>query len=363
MYLLFHSNIIIIKGNSRSMLMDLLNQESLLIPNSLANFITNNNGKSRASIFNAYPKSEENIIKEYLEWLSEQGFIEWVADKKTLRYFPNLTTEWDTPFVFTNIIIDVAEKEHQWKLMINQINFLSIPVLQIRIFKAIKLDRLYSILEHTEKTSLKGIEIILPYTKELEENNLAELLNKFIRIYSIIIYSAPDNNTELEFCKAYPVTVIYTKNDISPARHCGIINEHQFSSNMELYTEGLKNNTCLNRKISIDQNGEIKNCPSMAKSYGNIKDTTLEEAINKKGFKDLWHITKDQVAICKDCEFRHICTDCRAYLQDPTDIHSKPLKCGYDPYTNKWEEWSTNPLSKKGIEHYGMQDLVKKEHA
>jgi hypothetical protein len=80
-----------------------------------------------------------------------------------------------------------------------------------------------------------------------------------------------------------------------------------------------------------------------------------KEALEKPGFK------KDQIEVCKDCEFRYICTGCRAYLEDPEDIHSKPLKCGYNPYTCEWEEWSTNPLKQKAIEHYGMQELVKKK--
>ncbi|MDR2057516.1 MAG: hypothetical protein LBP83_04405, partial [Dysgonamonadaceae bacterium] len=51
---------------------------------------------------------------------------------------------------------------------------------------------------------------------------------------------------------------------------------------------------------------------------------------------------------CKDCEFRYICTDCRAYLQDSNDIYSQPAKCNYNPYIAKWageegyypvEEW------------------------
>jgi hypothetical protein len=40
---------------------------------------------------------------------------------------------------------------------------------------------------------------------------------------------------------------------------------------------------------------------------------------------------------------------------------SKPLKCGYNPYTNEWAEWSTNPLKEKAIAYYGMQDLVRKD--
>jgi SPASM domain peptide maturase of grasp-with-spasm system len=97
----------------------------------------------------------------------------------------------------------------------------------------------------------------------------------------------------------------------------------------------------------------------MSASFGNIKDTTLEKALNKENFKKHWNITKDQILVCKDCEFRHLCTDCRAYIEDPDNINSKPLKCGYDPYTNEWSEWSTNPLKQKGIDYYGMAELIK----
>lgn len=45
-------------------------------------------------------------------------------------------------------------------------------------------------------------------------------------------------------------------------------------------------------------------------------------------------------------------------LIDPEDILIKPLKCGYNPYTGEWSEWSTNPLKQKAITHYGMEDLV-----
>ncbi len=53
-----------------------------------------------------------------------------------------------------------------------------------------------------------------------------------------------------------------------------------------------------------------------------------------------------------------MCTDCRAYVEDPNDNLSKPLKCGYDPYTGKWEEWSTNPLKKTAMKHYGFDTLL-----
>ena len=96
----------------------------------------------------------------------------------------------------------------------------------------------------------------------------------------------------------------------------------------------------------------------MRESFGNINTTKLIDALSRPGFKKYWNITKDQISICKDCEFRHVCTDCRAYIENPDDIYSKPLKCGYNPYTCEWEEWSTNLLKGKAIEYYGMKDLV-----
>ena len=138
---------------------------------------------------------------------------------------------------------------------------------------------------------------------------------------------------------------------ITSSNHCGMISTDYFTINIKTFTEAQQHNTCLNRKISIDTEGYIRNCPSMKEHYGNIKDTTLQEALVHPDFKKYWFVNKDQISVCKDCEFRYICTDCRAYIENPEDMYSKPLKCGYNPYTCEWEEWSTNPLKQKVIVH------------
>ncbi len=144
---------------------------------------------------------------------------------------------------------------------------------------------------------------------------------------------------------------------------CGNIDLCQYNSNKNFVFESKFHNSCLNRKISIDSEGNIKNCPSMTGSYGNIRDTSLAEAIDKPGFRDLWDINKDKIHVCKDCEYRYVCTDCRANIEDPDDVLSKPLKCGYNPYTGEWSEWSTNPLKQKAIDFYGMRDILPKADA
>ena len=81
----------------------------------------------------------------------------------------------------------------------------------------------------------------------------------------------------------------------------------------------------------------IKNCPSMQESYGNIQDISLLEVVLNEEFRQVWHIHKDQINTCRDCEFRYICSDCRAFTKDLNTKTAKPLKCRYNPYKAQWE--------------------------
>ena len=63
----------------------------------------------------------------------------------------------------------------------------------------------------------------------------------------------------------------------------------------------------------------------------------MQDAINGKAFRQKWDINKDEIEICKDCEFRHMCLDCRVFIDDPNNAYSRPSKCGYNPYICKWE--------------------------
>jgi SPASM domain peptide maturase of grasp-with-spasm system len=208
-----------------------------------------------------------------------------------------------------------------------------------------------------DSSRLRHINISYPYAN-ISTNDIRNFLLKYRRVHFITFFNSPVD--EIIFFDDLDSGLIYSKIESVNHKHCGTIYERDMVSNISLFTESQHHNTCLNRKISIDVEGNIKNCPSMAQSFGNIRDTTLQEALEHPDFKKYWNVKKDQISVCQDCEFRHICTDCRAYLENPEDMYSKPLKCGYNPYTAEWEEWSTHPMKQKAIDYYGMQELVKK---
>lgn len=195
---------------------------------------------------------------------------------------------------------------------------------------------------------------------EFSESESKQMLSRYEKLFKIIIYNQPEEKVIDIGLNNYGNIIMTRAKELS--KSCGVFSETLFTINVPHFTESQHYNTCLNRKISIDAEGNIKNCPSMSKSYGNIRDTKLIDVVNSPDFQKVWHIKKDEITKCKDCEFRHICTDCRAYIENPEDQYSAPLKCGYNPYTCEWEEWSSNPLKQNSMEYYGMQELVKKEN-
>jgi SPASM domain peptide maturase of grasp-with-spasm system len=353
----FFSDCIITPGTNRAVIVDAIRNKYCLIPLSMAHLIKSFDGKELQELLNEYAGQPE-VINEYLEYLDENEFIFWCDSKEEAENFVPLNTQWDFPGMISNAIVNLKGEvgpdleEHMLSLQNLGCQAIKIKINTKENQRAI----LASVLDLLKVSSITSLEVEVLFTDDIE-SILLKLMADFPRLLKVSVFAAPFNGISeavKEIISEQSMIIFTTA--LMAGKSCGQIHWGFFTTNIQHYTESLVHNTCLNRKIAIDEDGNIKNCPGMKDSFGNIKDTTLEEAINKPGFKKYWNITKDEITKCKDCEFRHICTDCRAYVENPEDIYSAPLKCGYDPYTCKWEEWSTNPLKQQAIEYYGMQE-------
>lgn len=348
------ANCKLVRGYSRSVICDLQRNEIYPIPNSLFTILEYAGTKTIEDIIEIYGDESIDTIKEYFNFLTSKELIFF---NNNPEFFPPLNDLWDEPFKITNCIVDLNKVNSNQLIEICKcIGDLPIKALQIRILKNATLNELISLLNTVKPLGLNSIELLIKYNEDYSNDDLINLCQKFRDIFTITIYDSP-NTSFLSTKKNAFGQVYFVKDKVYSEKNCGIIKPDFFTINMKTYTESLNYNTCLNRKISIDKKGNIKNCPSMQESFGNIKDTTLAEAIEKPGFKKYWDINKDKIHVCKDCEFRYICTDCRAYIEDPKDILSKPLKCGYNPYNGEWEVWSNNKLKQKAIALYNFNNL------
>jgi len=348
-YKLFSNNFVT-DGAKWLSIIDVQRENIFLIPAVFFKIIVNKNNESINNIMSLYnsESERENILKLF-NYLDENELLNF---NNNFEQFPSISRDWDFPSHITNCIIEFSSDNIcYFRDLIFSLDELLCQYIEVRVFEPFDISKLISFLNLFEETTITSIDLKI----ELKNpDHLAEIIKikQNQRIISISVYT----QMELDFFNySEEINIIYST---LQRKSCGKISEDYFAPNLNNFLESLKHNSCLNRKVSIDTEGNIKNCPSMKESFGNIKDTTLAEAIEKPGFKKYWDINKDKILVCKDCEFRYICTDCRAYVEDPEDILSKPLKCGYNPYTGEWSEWSTNPLKQKAIDFYGMREMV-----
>jgi SPASM domain peptide maturase of grasp-with-spasm system len=349
------------KGTNRSIISDIGRRCSYFIPNALFEILTHETCLCFNALVEKYGGQSpyvDEVIREYFSFLLEKDLI---FDSNSMGNYKNVNLEWDYPGIISNAIIDIGhDSAFEFDEIFQQLIAIGCVDIQIRFFvstfpKTIENE----ILKHIRHSRIKSIELLLP--SQEGDNSLLlwrRLIGEHPQIKYIQLYGASRYEVVKEGTENGMGYIVLVEDVLENELSCGVVSSHYFLANIFSFTESHHHNSCLNRKISIDAEGNIKNCPSMKESYGNIRDTTLMEALEKPGFKKYWNLTKDQVSVCKDCEFRYICTDCRAYLEDPEDIYSKPLKCGYNPYTCEWEEWSTNPLKQQAIDYYGMREIL-----
>jgi SPASM domain peptide maturase of grasp-with-spasm system len=321
-----------VRGARRSVICDLQRQSFRFIPNGLYEILTQHKGKTTPKIKEAYDHEFDEEIDEYFSCLIEEELGFWCDEPGN---FLDLNLSWQRPERITNAIIDVDSlSTHDYQRLFSELDDLACKALELRFFQTSSLDDLKKILGFTESGRLRSIELVVGWSEELTPEAFENLAIQHPRVQSIVVHSAP---ASLQRSLKFGGILIYRREAIDSPSCCGQIHPGYFSINIDTFTEAQQHNTCLNRKISVDARGEIKNCPSLIKSFGNIREVSLHSALARRDFSKLWSINKDQIEICKDCEFRYICTDCRAYLTNPENLYSKPAKCTYDPYTAKWD--------------------------
>jgi len=91
-------------------------------------------------------------------------------------------------------------------------------------------------------------------------------------------------------------------------------------------------NPCWGHQIAIDTKGEIKPCLWSNIIIGNLKENNIKNLITIGKFDDYWSIRKDNLQICKECEYRYVCNDCRvSSVNEGNGLYGKPTFCKYNP--------------------------------
>jgi SPASM domain peptide maturase of grasp-with-spasm system len=321
-----YSNCIITKGYLRSLVSDLQKMKYGFIPNEICQTL---NG-----IFFDYQDISKIFGDEFMDYLLDSELV-FCCNMADVELFPDLNLTYQTPNYVENAIIDIWNKVvlDSVNSLLEQLDCLNCNALQFRYYYSPKKCDIHRLLDLINNYSFESVELLLSHSEWVSIPEIEALARNYRKLTSVIIYGAKTTNLD----HIDQLTLSFITDVVIPNADCGKVHKELFIVTTKFAPLAYCYNTCHYKKISIDKEGNIKNCPSCSQSFGNIKDTTLAQALSHPDFKKYWNITKDQIDVCKDCEFRHMCTDCRVFIKDTENIYSQPAKCTYNPYIAKWQ--------------------------
>lgn len=296
-------NCILTYGYKNSLIIDLQNNNQISIFNE---FIEKNNKSKRI----------KKIIHNYLI-KNSFGYI----SKENLNYRP-ISLEWNYPFHISQLTVEIFDI-HNIEILIKKITNYNIDCI------------LFEFIDYNFNYIKKCIKII-------QSNKIQSIQLNFKNLNNIHVKKI------LQVFMNYNLTHIYINNSfnsIEQIQNTLIINydkipEINFIINRLFFTESIKFNPSFNRKFFIDNKLNIKNHKNDSKSDFNINSIngSLLNLSNNKLFTQLWYANKTKIRICKNCEFKNICSDSRLPIHTKNNNWYYNSECNYNPYIAKWKD-------------------------
>ncbi|WP_310556033.1 grasp-with-spasm system SPASM domain peptide maturase [Flavobacterium sp.] len=331
----FHlfSTCILVRGHKRSCIYDLQRYDFEYIPNTLYDILYSSKNVTIQDIISLYDNIEDkNNIIEYFNFLFEKEFV--FFSKMKSSFFPPLKIEFNKPYRVSTFIIDVDNSQLNYleKIKENIINA-KVECLVIRIINS-NYNELIDILKKFDGIPTRIIQLFISKDVVILDSQIESLFDANNRT-SVIIKTEDEIELTKEFKKG---TFIWTKKDIINKKQ-KFIDISEFSPNLDLYMESKLFNSFYNKRVYIDSTGNICRFEIDSQNFGNLKLNRLEDILLNNDFTKYWNIKKDDIEICKDCEYRYMCVDSRLPLyQNNEKLWVLEGECNYDPYTSQWKK-------------------------
>lgn len=337
-YFILSSSCALTKGASRTLIQDFQRSNADFVPNDYFNLC---NLLNRHKISDVANEIEEDSLSDFYQFVDFMIEKEYAFISDNLQTFPKISSELDEDENdIYDAIIDIDEydiKVVELKIFLKDLKKLHCTDLQVRVYNNSDLGKLHHLLKEICDHIFYYVELHLGSSEHITYEDCCDIILNYPSITNIYLYNADsyfsrDYNENTEGC--FPLkmgTVYYVAKELSND-NCGCISEYsQIYRDSRFYKMSQRYNSCLYKKISMDKDGYVRNCPSMLEKYDLSEG--LENIIKTSAFRKYWNITKSNIEGCKDCEFRYNCLDCRAHTKN--GLLGKPFTCKYNPFIAK----------------------------
>jgi len=331
-YFKLYANCIAVKGARESFIFDLENESYFQIPNLLFDILEENRINDicinilKSRFQNKFDEGIDSFFNELAK--NKIGFFTSTSD-----LYPELNRQWFSPFLITNSIIEFSKASpFNLKDILCQLNELGCLAIELRV-KDENHEIISNVLSFFKQSRFRCYVIFIEYSTNKFSEEFIKIARSFKRIVYVHFFSAPD-----AFVRKYQGKENIFANNISLEEYEKDISSSDFkiNVNIEIFMEAQNFNIGLNRKVCIDEKGCIKNYINHKKVFGKVMYDDIRYIVEKKEFQEKWLINNDNIAKCKDCQYRYVCVS-SSDIQRENGMFYKVNLCKFDPYINTWE--------------------------
>lgn len=341
-FFILSSSCALTKGASRTLIQDFQRSNADFVPNDYYNLC---NLLNRHKISDIADKIANNSLADYYKFVDFMIEREYAFVSDDIQAFPEMSKEpYEDDNHIYDAVIDIDEddiKAKKLEMFLTDLKKLRCTDLQVKIYNHSDPGRLHHLLKEICDHIFYYVELHLDSSEHITFEDCCNIILNYAPITNIYLYNAASNTSRdydenTEGC--YPLkmgTVYYVAAELNN-NNCGCISDYSKTyRDVGFYRMSQVHNSCLYKKVSLDKDGNVRNCPSMPEKY-NLSEG-LEKVTKSPAFRKYWNITKKDVEGCKDCEFRFNYLDCRAHTKG-NGMFNKPITCKYNPFFAKEEQ-------------------------
>lgn len=297
-YLLLFSFCKIIKGKEKSIICDFQKEKIKFIPNEMAIVIEMLKNQPFNLVRNHFI-DDIDVFNSYIKFLSDEGFVFY---NDNIENFIDIENYWTSPEIINNAIIEYNFNNYNLKEVLIQLDDLLTKFIEFRftIFSEDNIFEFEEVLKYCTKSVLRSIRIYMPFiTKDLSQK-IIELIKNYPIADCVVFYNSKFNKL-VEKNDRQTFFIIQTIEEITNSN----IDNKFLVNNIDFFHECQKFNPYYNKKVSINFNGDIKNCIKNKAVFGNLKINSIKHVIMTSEFQEFWHITHDQIIDIQNSELRY----------------------------------------------------------
>lgn len=333
LYPLLYACCIPVSGANRSIIYDLQRLDYIFIPNILFEILDKYRGLTLHGINSKYNHEHNEQIEEYFNFLELNEYL-FYTDTPIL--FPKMNMQWDTPSrIYTSTLCVQKATPYSIENTLSELSTLGCRHILFVIDEVWDISTFENLINIAKSNLIFSIEINAQYHSSTHLSDWLTFVVSNPQIFAINFYNAPFTQSFKENENAKMGNIHFYSQEmlvktISP-------HPNHFTVNMLHFTEAQICNTFYNRKVCIDKNGFIKNELHADKNFVNIKEHSITSVIEDDEFQKIWLSNKDNTLICKDCEYRYMCTDGRLpFFDEQESVYKMNTLCNYNPYDSTW---------------------------